>query len=164
MKKAEYMADHVGEDFDAVVSSVLKFGMFVELPNTVEGLIHISNMKDDFYDYDESHLALIGERHHHIFQIGQPIKVHLEKVDKDAAAVDFTIVDPRTAPTTDIRVAHDNHGNGGRRGNSNRGNRNFHNNAKRDEKNGGKKFNHYQSNRNKAGRSGKTNFHGDRKK
>ncbi|KRL56591.1 ribonuclease R [Furfurilactobacillus rossiae] len=164
MKKAEYMADHVGEDFDAVVSSVLKFGMFVELPNTVEGLIHISNMKDDFYDYDESHLALIGERHHHIFQIGQPIRVHLEKVDKDAAAVDFTIVDPRTAPTTDIRVAHDNHGNGGRRGNGNRGNRNFHNNAKRDEKNGGKKFNHYQSNRNKAGRSGKTNFHGDRKK
>lgn len=165
MKKAEYMADHVGEDFDAVVSSVLKFGMFVELPNTVEGLVHISNMKDDFYGFDESHLALIGERHHHIFQIGQPIKVHLEKVDKDAAAVDFTIVDPRTAPTTDIRVPHDNRGNGGRRnGGNNRGNRNFHNNSSRDEKNGVKKVNHYQSNRNRAGRSGKTNFHSDHKK
>ncbi|GEK28785.1 ribonuclease R [Furfurilactobacillus siliginis] len=167
MKKAEFMADHVGEDFDAVVSSVLKFGMFVELPNTVEGLIHISNMNDDFYDFDESHLALIGSRHHHIFQIGQPIKVHLEKVDKDAAAVDFTILDPRTAPTTDIRVPHENRGNGGRRngnGGNSHGNRNFHNNAKRDEKNGGKKFNHYQSNRNHSGKGGKTNVHDTRSK
>ncbi|GKT03390.1 ribonuclease R [Furfurilactobacillus entadae] len=166
MKKAEYMADRVGEDFDAVVSSVLKFGMFVELPNTVEGLVHISNMKDDYYSFDESHLALIGDRHHHIFQIGQPIKVHLEKVDKNAAAVDFTIVDPQSAPTTDIRVPHENRGNGGNRRNGNgggnrngHGNRNFHNNARRDDKNGDKKTNHYQSNRNRAGRGGKPTVH-----
>lgn len=120
MKKAEYMEDHVGETFDAVVSSVMKFGLFVELENTVEGLIHISVMNDDYYEYSEKHLALIGRKTHRIFQIGQPVKVRLKRVDKDLREVDFELVNPQDAPTTKIRVPHE-HDNrrcgGGRRGN-----------------------------------------------
>ena len=129
------MADHVGEDFEAVVSSVLKFGMFVELPNTVEGLVHISNMTDDFYDYDETHMALIGEKHHHIFQIGQPIKVHLDRVDVEYGNVDFSVIDPDSAPTTDIKV----------RSQKQRTSRNKNSRRNRDDKN--KHNNHYHRSR-----------------
>lgn len=114
MKKAEYMEDHVGETFEAVVSSVMKFGLFVELPNTVEGLIHISVMNDDYYEYSEKHLALIGRTHHRIFQIGQPIHVKLLRVDKDLREIDFELVHPEEAPTTKIRVPHNDRRNGGR--------------------------------------------------
>ncbi len=124
MKKAEYMEDHVGETFDAVVSSVMKFGLFVELENTVEGLVHISVMNDDYYEYSEKHLALIGRSHHRIFQIGQPIKVKLVRVDKDLREVDFQLVNPEEAPTTKIRVPHNDDRRGGRRGNNRHGHSN----------------------------------------
>ena len=134
MKKAEYMGDHVGETFDAVVSSVMKFGLFVQLENTCEGLIHISVMNDDYYEYSEKHMALIGRRTHRIFQIGQPVKVRLKRVDKDLREVDFEMVNPEDAPTTKIRVPHDDnrrHGGGNRRrgnhGHVKRHDRNQHN-------------------------------------
>ncbi|QIL51070.1 ribonuclease R [Weissella coleopterorum] len=108
MKKTEFMEDKVGQEFDAVVNGVMKFGMFVSLDNTVEGLIHTSNLTDDYYMYDESHLALIGRRFHHIYQIGQAVKVKLVRVDKEQSSLDFILVDPKAAPITDIKVA-DNH-------------------------------------------------------
>lgn len=127
MNKAEYMEDHVGETFDAVVSSVMKFGLFVELENTVEGLIHISVMKDDFYEYSEKHLALIGRRSHRIFQIGQPVKVKLLRADKDLREVDFELINPETAPKTKIRIPHNDDRRGGRgRGRGRRNNNGEH--------------------------------------
>lgn len=104
MKKAEFMEEHVGETFDAVVSSVMKFGLFVALPNTVEGLIHISVMTDDYYEYLEQHMALVGRTSHRIFRIGQEIKVKLIRVDKDQREVDFELVNPEDAPTTKLRT------------------------------------------------------------
>lgn len=104
MKKAEFMEERVGETFDAVVSSVLKFGMFISLENTVEGLIHISNMTDDFYQFIDSHMALVGRRNHRIFQIGQKVKVRLVRVDKAQSSLDFVLVDPKSAPTTKLRA------------------------------------------------------------
>ncbi len=62
LKMTEYMADQVGNKFEAVVSSVTSFGMFVQLENTVEGLIHISNLKDDYYSYDEKTMTLTGRQ------------------------------------------------------------------------------------------------------
>ncbi|WP_446002196.1 ribonuclease R [Weissella viridescens] len=118
MKKAQYMEDKVGQEFDAVVNGVLKFGMFVSLENTVEGLIHTSNLTDDYYAYDESHMALIGRRFHHIYQIGQPVRVKLIRVDTEQSALDFILVDPDAAPITDIKVADDRRGSfGGKGGN-----------------------------------------------
>ena len=76
LKMTEYMADQVGQHFDAVVSSVTSFGMFIQLPNTVEGLIHISNLTDDFYSFNEKTLTLTGRGTHKQFKIGMPITVH----------------------------------------------------------------------------------------
>lgn len=102
MKKAEYMADHVGDEFEAVVSSVTKFGMFVALPNTVEGLVHINEMHDDFYEFLEKQMALVGRKTKRTYRIGQPIKVKLLSVDVDQKEVNFKIMNPQAAPKTDL--------------------------------------------------------------
>ncbi|CPR04268.1 3'-to-5' exoribonuclease RNase R [Staphylococcus aureus] len=62
LKKSEYMIQHVGEVFTGIISSVANFGMFVELENTIEGMVHISNLTDDYYNFDERNMAIIGER------------------------------------------------------------------------------------------------------
>ncbi|KRL04812.1 ribonuclease R [Liquorilactobacillus oeni] len=102
MKKAEYMADHIGEEFDAVVSSVTKFGMFVALPNTVEGLIHISEMKDDYYEYLEKQMALVGKRTKRTYRIGQPIRIKVINVDVAQKEINFTLLHPENTPKTDL--------------------------------------------------------------
>ncbi|MFR8086042.1 MAG: S1 RNA-binding domain-containing protein, partial [Leuconostoc gelidum] len=105
LKKAEYMLDKVGLEFNGVVNSALKFGLFISLENTVEGLVHISNLTDDHYEYDESHAALIGRSKHRIFQIGQKVRVKVLRVNKEERTVDFILIDTDSAPTTEIRVA-----------------------------------------------------------
>ncbi|MCZ2119592.1 ribonuclease R [Levilactobacillus brevis] len=102
MKMAEYMADHVGEEFDAVVSSVMKFGMFVELPNTIEGLIHISRMQDDYYEYVEKYMALVGRNTRRTYRIGQEIRVKVIHVDKEQSEIDFELLNPEAAPVSDL--------------------------------------------------------------
>ena len=62
LKKAEYMIQHIGDEFEGIVSSVANFGMFIELPNTIEGMVHIANMTDDYYRFEERQMALGGER------------------------------------------------------------------------------------------------------
>src|SRR5690625_3397475 len=74
MKKAEYMLDKIGEEYTGVISSVTSFGMFVELENTVEGLVHVSYLTDDYYHFDERSYALIGERTGNVYRIGQEVK------------------------------------------------------------------------------------------
>ncbi|HEL0026379.1 TPA: ribonuclease R [Streptococcus equi subsp. zooepidemicus] len=88
MKKAEYMADYIGDVFDGVIASVVKFGMFVELPNTIEGLVHITNLPE-YYHYNERTLSLKGERSGKVFRAGQPIRVRLVRADKETGDIDF---------------------------------------------------------------------------
>lgn len=99
LKKAEYMQDKVGEEFEAMVSSVTSFGMFIELENTVEGLIRLSALTDDYYHFDEAHMALIGERTSKVFRIGDEVKIRVAKVNMDDHTIDFELVDmkPRAA-------------------------------------------------------------------
>ncbi|MCY6483142.1 ribonuclease R [Clostridium aestuarii] len=92
LKKAEYMSEKIGEEYAGIVSSVTSFGMFVELPNTVEGLVHISNMDDDYYVYDEQHLCLIGERTKNIYRLGDEIRIKVSKVDMGSYEIYFDIV------------------------------------------------------------------------
>ncbi|WP_062109250.1 ribonuclease R [Bacillus niameyensis] len=92
MKKAEYMEDKIGEEFDGIVSSVTNFGIFVELPNTIEGLVHVSYMTDDYYHYDERQFSMIGERTGNVYRIGDEITVRVIKVNKDEHDIDFEIV------------------------------------------------------------------------
>ncbi|KKK39410.1 ribonuclease R [Mesobacillus campisalis] len=92
LKKAEYMEDKIGVEYDGIISSVTNFGMFVELPNTIEGLVHVSYMTDDYYRYDERHFAMIGERTGNVFRIGDEITVRVVKVNKEERSIDFEIV------------------------------------------------------------------------
>ncbi|MED1739323.1 ribonuclease R [Bacillus swezeyi] len=92
LKKTEYMMDKIGEEFDGMISSVTNFGMFVELPNMIEGLVHVSFMTDDFYRYDEQHYAMIGERTGNVYRIGDEITVRVVDVNKDERNIDFEIV------------------------------------------------------------------------
>ena len=119
LKMTEYMADQVGEHFDAVVSSVTSFGMFIQLPNTVEGLVHISNLTDDFYSFDEKTLTLTGRGTHKKYKIGMPIKVTLINANVEQHQLDFEIYDPN-AP----KHKHNDRGRHNRR----RGSRGFNNN------------------------------------
>ncbi|MGT2808644.1 ribonuclease R [Streptococcus iniae] len=88
MKKAEYMEEHVGEEFDGIVASVVKFGMFVELPNTIEGLIHVTSLPE-YVHYNERTMVLQGEKSGKVFKVGQPIRVKLVKADKETGDIDF---------------------------------------------------------------------------
>ena len=92
MKMAEYMEDKIGEQYDAIVSSITSFGMFVELENTVEGLIRFENMDDDYYIYDEEHNKLIGEKKKKEYKIGDKIKVEVIEASKMLRRVSFKMV------------------------------------------------------------------------
>lgn len=92
LKKAEWMQDKIGEQFSGVISSVTRFGFFVELPNTVEGLVHVSTLNDDHYVFVDSQLLLIGSRHKRQFQIGQQVTVTVAAVSVAERTVDFALV------------------------------------------------------------------------
>ena len=89
LKKVEYMQDRIGEVFEGVISSITKWGAYVELENTVEGLVHVTNMKDDHYEYIEDRYELIGERTNKIYKLGQKATVRLLGVDKLQRTIDF---------------------------------------------------------------------------
>lgn len=92
MKKAEYMTQFIDEEFEGVISSVTKWGMYVELPNTVEGLVHVNDLTDDYYEFDEDNLALIGRRTKAIYKIGDIVKVIVAAASKEERTIDFQLV------------------------------------------------------------------------
>ncbi|WP_435373678.1 ribonuclease R [Staphylococcus nepalensis] len=92
LKKAEYMVQHIGEEYEGIISSVANFGMFIELPNTIEGMVHVSDMTDDYYNFDERQMAMIGERQAKVFRIGDPVNIKVVNVDVDERMIDFQIV------------------------------------------------------------------------
>lgn len=92
LKKAQYMSDKIGEEFEGIVSSITNFGIFVELPNTIEGLVHISNMTDDYYRFDDRQMIMIGERTNRQFRIGDEVTVRVANVIIEESSIDFEIV------------------------------------------------------------------------
>lgn len=94
IKKAEYMENHIGEIFSGVVSGVNSFGIYVELENTVEGLISVSDLQGDFYRYEESSCRLVGEHTGRCFSLGQRLDVEVKRADKVLKYVDFVLTEP----------------------------------------------------------------------
>lgn len=92
MKKAEYMTQFIDEEFEGVISSVTKWGMYVELPNTVEGLVHVNDLTDDFYEFDEDNLALVGRRTKTVYKLGDIVKVVVAAASKEERTIDFQLV------------------------------------------------------------------------
>ncbi|MGY3704777.1 ribonuclease R [Vagococcus martis] len=92
LKKTEFMQDKVDEEFDGIITSITKFGLFIELPNTIEGLVHVNQLKDDYYHFIESHMALVGERTGKVYKIGQKVHIKLTKADVDTREIDFELL------------------------------------------------------------------------
>lgn len=91
MKMAEYMENHIGETFIGTVSSVTNFGMFITLDNTIEGLIRLTDMKDDYYDYDNNTLSLLGRHTKQRYQLGDKVKVKCVNASKQKKEIDFIV-------------------------------------------------------------------------
>lgn len=91
LKKAEYMRKHIGETFEGVISSMASFGFFVELPNTIEGLVRVKDLEDDYYEYDESMYRLIGKKTKKIYQIGDPVSIIVVAASTETMTIDFVL-------------------------------------------------------------------------
>lgn len=97
MKKAEYMEQFIGESFEGIISGVTSWGMYVELPNTIEGMVHIAALPGDYYYFEEEKYQMVGERTHRIFKLGQSVRVTVDSVDKILRTIDFVIAEEEDA-------------------------------------------------------------------
>jgi ribonuclease R len=105
LKKAEYMQDKIGEEFEGIISSVTSFGVFVELSNTIEGLVHITDLDDDYYIFNEANLSLIGERTKKIYKLGDEVKVECVNVDIANREVFFRITqEPKREESKELNI------------------------------------------------------------
>lgn len=93
LKKCEFMLDKIGCEYEGIISGVTNYGLYVQLPNTVEGLIKFSTMEDDYYIYDEKHYCAIGEHTRKIYRLGDPIKVKVSNVDMYSRNIDFLLAE-----------------------------------------------------------------------
>lgn len=93
LKKVEYMEDHIGECFEGIISGVTGWGIYVELPNTVEGLVHISRLPGDYYYYNEGSCEMVGEATGRTFKLGMPVKVRTEGCDRFNRTIDFELTE-----------------------------------------------------------------------
>ena len=97
MKKAEYMMAHIGEEFEGIISGVTEWGFYVELSNTIEGLVHVNLLTDDYYEYDREHYTLTGEDTGKVYKMGQKIRVKVLRADLATRTVDFLPAKEKTA-------------------------------------------------------------------
>lgn len=98
LKKVEYMEEHLGEAYDGVISGVTGWGIYVELPNTVEGLVHISKLPGDYYFYNESACEMVGEATGRTYKLGIPVKVRAVECDRMNRTIDFSLVNEGDEP------------------------------------------------------------------
>jgi ribonuclease R len=91
LKKVEYMEEYIGEDFEGVISSITSWGVYVELPNTIEGMIHVSMLPGDYFYYDEESYEMVGQATNIRYKLGQTLKVRVNATDKISRTIDFVI-------------------------------------------------------------------------
>ena len=92
LKKAEYMQKRIGEEYEGVISGVTKWGVYVELPNTIEGLVHVADMRDDHYEFAEERYELVGEHTGKTYKLGQKVRVRVTEADRIQRTVNFEII------------------------------------------------------------------------
>ena len=93
LKKVQFMGDHIGEEYEGMISGVTAWGIYVELPNTVEGLVHVSELQGDYYYFSQDTLELIGEHTNRRFRLGQKARIVVDGVDKTTRTIDFLLVE-----------------------------------------------------------------------
>ncbi|HVI39591.1 MAG TPA: RNB domain-containing ribonuclease, partial [Anaerovoracaceae bacterium] len=94
LKKAEYMTYHVGETYDGIINGVASFGFFVEIENTIEGMVRVDYLNDDYYDYEAPKYRLIGRRTNKIYALGDKVTIKVHSVELQNREINFTVVDP----------------------------------------------------------------------
>ena len=92
LAKALYMENKIGEEFSGIISGITNFGMFVELENTVEGMIPLSDLDDDYYVYMEKQASLIGKRRRKIYRMGDEVRVRVERTSRRDGNITFSLV------------------------------------------------------------------------
>ena len=97
LKKAEYMEGHIGEIFEGVISGITSWGVYVELPNTVEGMIHVSKLPGDYFVYDENTYEMTGQDTGKTYRLGESVRVCVDGVERMTRSVDFSIVEEEEA-------------------------------------------------------------------
>lgn len=102
MKKAEYMEQFVGETFEGIISGVTTWGMYVELPNTIEGMVRVADIPGDYYYFEEESYQMIGERTHKVYKLGQSVRVTVDAVDKILRTIDFVLAEEEEGQTEQI--------------------------------------------------------------
>ncbi|EHR34704.1 ribonuclease R [Helcococcus kunzii] len=93
LKKAEYMQNKIGNIYDGIISSITNFGIFVELPNTVEGLVHFRSLNDDYYEFDKENYKIIGQHLGKVYELGQQVTIKVDNVNIDAREIDFKLME-----------------------------------------------------------------------
>lgn len=93
LKKAEYMSRHLWEEYDGVISGVTGWGLYVELPNTVEGLVHVASLQGDYFEYNENAYEMVGQRTGKTYRLGQTVRVRVVKADRMTRTVDFELAE-----------------------------------------------------------------------
>ena len=93
LKKTEYMEQYIGAEFEGVISGITRWGMYVELDNTVEGLVHVTNMKDDHYEYQEQSYEMVGIHTGKRYKLGQKIRIRVLDTDHLMRTIDFEIAE-----------------------------------------------------------------------
>lgn len=92
LKKAQYMEQHIGECFEGIISSITEWGIYVELENTIEGMIHVSKLPGDYFEYDEEHYEMVGKKTNVRYELGQKVKIKVHEVDTVLRTIDFLLV------------------------------------------------------------------------
>lgn len=98
MKKAEYMLDHIGEKAEGIITGVAAYGFYVELDNTVEGMVRIADMHDDYYNFNQERMELVGQRSKRVFRMGMKVKIQVLAASKEDATIDFGLVSKGSKP------------------------------------------------------------------
>ena len=92
LKKAAYMEEHIGEEYEGVISGVTGWGIYVMLPNTVEGMVRLADMTDDRYDFEEEEFRVVGHKSRREYRLGQPVRVQVARVDTTMRTIDFLML------------------------------------------------------------------------
>ena len=93
-KMVEFMGEFVGEEFDAHISGIQSYGIYCEIDeNHCEGMVQMRDLDDDYYDFDEKNYCLVGRRHHHKYQLGDPIRIKVAKANVEKRQLDFVLAD-----------------------------------------------------------------------
>lgn len=93
LKKVQYMSRHIGEVYEGVISGITGYGLYVELPNTVEGMIHVTSLYDDYYYYDDEHYEMVGQDSGNVYKLGEKVMIQVVKADMQSRTIDFELAE-----------------------------------------------------------------------